>query len=238
MPDLSIGSETIPYEIRVSPRRRTIAVKVEPSGAVTVLAPRFSFTGTVQRFVERQSDWIVNTRRRVMEHARQHPRPEYKQGETFLFLGREVALHIHVTGVRRYRPGNFLRGKLAIRVPQSSHESIKRVVRLTYESATLRLVTRLVWRHAKTLGVRPASIKISRANGRWGSCSPDGRLRFNWRLAMAPLGVIEYLAVHELCHIKVHGHSKRFWNVVEGLMPGYRVERKWLKANGNRLMAY
>jgi len=238
MLELSVGNEAIPYEIRVSPRRRTIAVKVASSGEVTVLAPRYTFSGTIRRFVEKQAPWIVETRKRVMEIARRHPRPEYRQGDTFLFLGKEVILDINVTGVRRYRPGSFLAGRLTIRPPQSARTSIERVVRLTYEEATLRLVTRLVQKHAKTLGVRPASIKISRARGRWGSCSRGSRLRFNWRLAMAPLGLIEYLAVHELGHIKVQGHSKRFWKVVEGQMPGYRTWRKWLRDNGRRLMAY
>ena len=238
MPELSLGTETIPYEIRMSPRRRTMAVKVEPSGEVIVFAPRFSLPFAIRRFVERQAGWISATRRKILEYARRHPRPEYRQGESFLFLGREVSLDVQVTGVRRYRPGKFLGGKLSIGIPNAGLESVKRVVRLTYEAATLRLVTRFVKRHAKSLGVRPASIKISRARGRWGSCSRGCRLRFNWRLAMAPLGVIEYLAVHEICHIKVPGHSRRFWGAVEGLLPGYRPWRRWLRDNGPRLMGY
>jgi len=238
MPEVCAGNEIIPYEIRVSPRRRTIALKVDPTGEVTVMAPRFTFSGTIRRFVEKQAGWIATTRHRIMQHALRHPRAGYQQGETFLFLGRDFTLDIHITGIRRYRPGKFLNAKLSIRVPRPGLAQVKRVVRLTYETATLRLVTRFVNRHAKILGVRPALVKTSRAVGRWGSCSPGGRLRFNWRLAMAPLGVIEYLAVHELCHIKFNGHKKRFWNAVEGLMPGYRIQRKWLRDNGDRLMGY
>lgn len=237
MPEIAFDNESIPYSIRVSPRRRTVAIKVEPTGDVVVFAPRFTFKGTIQRFVDKQAKWISETRQRVLEHARRHPRPEYKPGDKFLFLGREVSLNIQATGIRRYRPGSFLRGKLSIKVPHATLDSIKRVIRLTYEEATLRLVSRFVKRQAVRLGVRPASIKISGARGRWGSCS-RGSLRFNWRLAMAPRGVIEYLAVHELCHLKVHGHSRHFWVAVEGLMPGYREWRKWLRDNGPRLMAY
>lgn len=204
---------------------------------MVVFAPRFTFPGTIRRFVEKQAKWISETRQRILEHARRHPRPEYRQGDKFLFLGREVTLQVHATGIRRYRPGTFLRDGLSVKVPHSTPEAVKRVVRLTYETATLRLVSRFVHRQAKRLGVRPASIKTSGARGRWGSCS-RGSLRFNWRLAMAPRGVIEYLAVHELCHIKVHGHSRHFWVAVEGLMPGYRDARKWLRDNGPRLMAY
>jgi len=237
MPEFSIGRETIPYEIKVSPRRRTIAIKVGHNGEVVVFAPRFTFKGAIQRFVEKQAKWISETRQRILEHVRQHPRHEYAAGETFLFVGREVLLHVQATGIRRYRPGSFAEGKLTIKVPHPTHDAIKRVVRLTYEEATLRLVSRFVKKQAKRLGVRPSSIKISGARGRWGSCL-RGRLRFNWRLAMAPRGVIEYLAVHELCHIKVHGHSRHFWVAVGGLMPGYREWRKWLRDNGSRLMAY
>ncbi len=75
-------------------------------------------------------------------------------------------------------------------------------------------------------------IKISNARRRWGSCSPNGNLNFNWRLILSPLFVIDYLIVHELAHLVVKNHSHRFWAKVEQMDPAYLKAEHWLKHNG------
>jgi predicted metal-dependent hydrolase len=65
-----------------------------------------------------------------------------------------------------------------------------------------------------------------------------GTLSFNWRLVLAPLEVADYVVVHELCHLRVHGHSRRFWSLVERHRPGYRDQRSWLREHGPELLAF
>ncbi len=72
----------------------------------------------------------------------------------------------------------------------------------------------------------------------WGSCSTTGTLSFNWRLVLAPLAVADYVVVHELCHLRVHGHSQRFWSLVERRRPDYREQRAWLREHGPELLAF
>ena len=91
---------------------------------------------------------------------------------------------------------------------------------------------------AARLGVRYARIRIADQRTRWGSCSRTGTLSFNWRLVLAPHPVLEYAAVHELCHLVVSDHSPGFWQVVERARPGYREERRWLRDHGHELLAY
>ncbi|WP_133627269.1 M48 family metallopeptidase [Fonticella tunisiensis] len=69
----------------------------------------------------------------------------------------------------------------------------------------------------------------------WGSCSSRGNINFNWRLIMAPLSVIDYVVIHELCHLKHQDHSSKFWSLVEYVMPDYKEKKKWLRENGGRL---
>jgi len=76
---------------------------------------------------------------------------------------------------------------------------------------------------------------ITSARTRWGSCSQEGALSFAWRLIMAPLPIIDYVVVHELAHIQVKNHSKRFWNKLNVLMPDYRQRIEWLERNGHLL---
>ena len=81
-------------------------------------------------------------------------------------------------------------------------------------------------------------IRIGDQRTLWGSCSTTGTLSFNWRLVLAPLTVADYVVVHELCHLRVHGHPQRFWSLVERCRPGYREQRAWLRENGPELLAF
>ena len=79
------------------------------------------------------------------------------------------------------------------------------------------------------------SITIRDQKTRWGSCSGRGTLSFNWRLILAPPEILDYVVVHELCHLTHMNHSKEFWNLVESVIPDYKIRRKWLKENGHTL---
>lgn len=89
--------------------------------------------------------------------------------------------------------------------------------------------------YAQQLGVSYERIRIAGQKTRWGSCSSKGTLSFNWKLMLAPPKVLDYVVVHEICHLKEMNHSPRFWRLVEELMPDYKEYRKWLKENGNTL---
>ena len=88
---------------------------------------------------------------------------------------------------------------------------------------------------ARSQDVKPGKLCISSARTRWGSCSAKGTLSFTWRLVMAPLDIIDYVVVHELCHLKEMNHSRAFWERVETILPDYKRRRKWLKENGGAL---
>jgi predicted metal-dependent hydrolase len=101
-----------------------------------------------------------------------------------------------------------------------------------------RRVTEVVGREAPRLGVAVPRIAIRDQRTRWGSCSAGGTLSFNWRLVLAPGGVLEYVVVHELCHLREPNHSPRFWRLVEHARPTYAREREWLRRHGWELHAY
>lgn len=93
-------------------------------------------------------------------------------------------------------------------------------------------------RHAENLGRRVSRVALRDMRSRWGSCASDGALSFSWRLAMAPPGVQEYLAVHEAAHLVEMNHSPRYWAVVADLMPDWEDHRHWLRREGRNLHAY
>jgi len=100
------------------------------------------------------------------------------------------------------------------------------------------LVSALAEEEAERLAVTYERIRIGDQRTLWGSCSARGTLSFNWRLVLAPLEVLDYVVVHELCHLCVLNHSKRFWKLVEGRRPNWRGQRDWLREHGPELLAF
>jgi hypothetical protein len=91
---------------------------------------------------------------------------------------------------------------------------------------------------AAELGVAVNRIQIRDQRTRWGSCSPAGNLSFNWRLVLAPFEVLDYVVVHEVCHLREANHSRRFWRLVETRRPQWREQKAWLNEHGPELLAF
>jgi predicted metal-dependent hydrolase len=100
------------------------------------------------------------------------------------------------------------------------------------------LVSALAEEEAARLGVSYRRIRIGGQRTLWGSCSSRGTLSFNWRLVLAPLEVLDYVVVHELCHLRVLNHSEHFWRLVEQRRPEWREQRDWLREHGPELLAF
>jgi len=100
------------------------------------------------------------------------------------------------------------------------------------------VITALAEREAEQLGVAYRRIRIGGQRTLWGSCSTRGTLSFNWRLVLAPPQVVDYVVVHELCHLLVPNHSQSFWSLVERHRPGWREQRAWLREYGPELLAF
>jgi predicted metal-dependent hydrolase len=88
---------------------------------------------------------------------------------------------------------------------------------------------------AKQLGLSPGKITIKDMAYRWASCGKNNSLQFNWRIMMAPITIIDYVIVHELCHFKYKNHNDAFWNEIDKVMPDYPERKEWLKNNGASL---
>jgi predicted metal-dependent hydrolase len=104
--------------------------------------------------------------------------------------------------------------------------------------AVRELIAMLIDEEAPELGVEPTRIQIRDQRSRWGSCSTTGTLSFNWRLVLAPFDVLDYVVVHELCHMREANHSGRFWKLVEARRPDWRAHKDWLDEHGPELLAF
>ncbi len=209
-------------------RRRTIALIVERDGSLTVRAPKRAALKDIQFFIQQKADWIIRTREKLKSTV-EPAKKQYVEGEKFPFLGNEYELKL----VRPQRPAlKFDQGFYLGRTAQKRGEAL---FMRWYKGRAFLVISERVNLFAARYGFLPKQVRITSAKTRWGSCSPDGTLNFTWRLVMAPLDVIDYVVAHELAHLRVKSHSRRFWKAVEGIFPDHKAQRKWLREHGERL---
>ncbi len=122
----------------------------------------------------------------------------------------------------------------------SSSHLVKTRVKKWFLNEIIRYLDDKVLSYAKIVGVVNSlvSIEVKDYKTRWGSCCPDGRLQFNWRLVMMPMPVVDYVIIHELCHLIHPNHSKHFWAEVSLYCPNFKQHKQWLKQNGHEIMRF
>lgn len=100
-----------------------------------------------------------------------------------------------------------------------------------YFALAIKIINRRVNRYSRLLDLFPKEVIIKDQKKRWGSCSSSGILRFNWRIVMAPISIVDYVIVHEMCHLRIKNHSSDFWKLVSVALPDYQRRKDWLKNN-------
>ena len=231
------GGTTIEYHVRRSARRRkTVDITVDGSG-VQVAAPQDTPDEDVRAIVRRRAPWILA---HAPESLLDASPKRFVSRETLPYLGRNVRMVVVVGDVSSPEV-RFDHWRLRITVPrdlsgESRPERIRRAVVAWYRRrAEARLAT-IVERWWPRFGGRePYRLLIRDQRQRWGSCAPDGTLRFNWRLAMLRPDLAEYVVVHELAHLRVRNHSTEFWNLLSRAMPDAQERRRRLREVGKAL---
>lgn len=215
-------------------KRKTLALIVENDGTLTVRAPLRMKEADIWHFIEAKTGWIKRKQAGVQKEA--ELLHQYVDGETFLYLGKDIPLRIvSAEGSRMGSRKPALVMDDFFKLTKSAQPRAASVFETWYKKQARSVLTERVEFFARRHRFKVGKIRISSARTRWGSCSTKGTLSFTWRLVMAPLEVIDYVVVHELCHLKELNHSKAFWSQVEAILPDYKRRRAWLKKNGNSL---
>lgn len=200
--------------------RKTISVQVDCFGAVTVRAPMRCGDERIFAFLQDKERWIVRQKQKTAGTGMRLP-PENLDGYSFLLLGKTCTVCITDDKFIRFDGENN-----RIFLPNKNAE--RKLVKWLKENA-LRIFTQVVNERAKQMQTAFQSVDISSARTRWGVCTGDNKLRFSFRLLYAEKSVIDYVAVHEIAHVKHKNHGKAFWAEVGKYVPDYKQKRKWLK---------
>ena len=231
------GDATIEYEVHRSQRRRKTVQITMDGGRVLVAAPTDTPGSKLETIVHKRAPWIL---RQVPDPLVAPSKKRFISGETLPYLGRNVRLIVQPADVPSPRV-RFDHWSFRIDVPArlddaDRYDGIRKVVAHWYRRrAELRLPEAVeIWRKRVGLPETPEAL-IRDQRQRWGSCAPDGTLRFNWRVVMLPPALIEYVVVHELAHLRVSSHSTQYWDLVSSLVPDAQQRRQRLRETGRLL---
>ena len=220
-------------------KRKTIGIIVDKNGEVKVHAPFCVSEKQVCEAVKKKADWIIKKVNEVTERNLNVECRQFVSGEKFLYLGKEYTLEIVEKDLSKSEV-LILEDTMAVYISkglyaESRKQAIKEALIKWYRQRFAEIVKERIEKYSLQLKVAPCKVVIKDQKTRWGSCSKKGNINLNWRLVMAPIDIIDYVVVHELCHLKFMNHSKDFWNLVKSILPNYTEGREWLKVNGNRL---
>ena len=223
------------YQVRKSARRKTVSITVHPDNRVVVAAPAAYPEKKILQFVRKKSDWIKKAIQGNLERVRQSRQRRFESGEKLPFLGREYTLLVE----QGTPSGISLRdGHICVRLPGDGARDpaeVKNRLLDWYVVQALDKVKEKVPYYADLIGAAPCLVTIKSLRSRWGSCSVHGRISIAWNVIMAPEHVLDYLIVHELCHLVHHNHSAQYWELVASIAPDHLKSRKWLRENENAL---
>ncbi|MCM2294415.1 M48 family metallopeptidase [Allorhizobium sp. BGMRC 0089] len=227
---LQIAGRAIPLTIRENSRASRITLRIEPGGrALKMTVPKGLRKSEIEQFLVRHQGWMETRLAKFSGDNR------VKAGGTLLFRG--VPHRIHHTGqLRGLTEAVLIDDEPVIRVSGLEEHVGRRLSAFLKKEARSDL-ERLVSHHTERLGKKPGSITMKDTRSRWGSCSWNGNLSFSWRIVMAPPAVIDYLAAHEVAHLKEMNHGPQFWALCENLCPGMETAKAWLKRHGSELHA-
>ena len=230
---INTGSRRIEYTL-IQTVRASVLFQALPEGAIRVYAPRAMRLRDIDRMVRERADELTAMGKavdaRIEQDRRRHP---VTDGSTIMVEGVPCAIRLTRGKARR---GAVAEGELRLTLPDPDDDAaVRGAIRATLSARALERIRARVEYYIPRIGRRPGRITIREQKTRWGSCSSKGNLNFNWKLIMAPPQVLDYVVIHELCHLYEFNHSPRFWALVETQMPDYGVWKKWLKTHRDDL---
>ena len=219
--------QTMSFEI-VYKKRESLGITIDVYGNIQVQVPRETTDERVLQLIEEKWDWIQQKSKEMKDRLLGQKVKIYDHGEIFLYLGKEFPIKVtqDINTMQDYVV--FEEDMLKIYVKQLEDAKIKQALKRFYYQECKKLVERSIRSYQKHFKTKPRSIRISDNNSNWGTCDSRQQLTFNWKLAMAPQQVIDYVVVHEMCHMVHLNHDRSFWRLVGKILPDYEERENWL----------
>ena len=220
-----------PDKIIKSPRK-TMSLSIQSDGSVVVRAPSKMKEEQITKFVTQKQDWILSKLAKIKSNQSKYN--DIMTYQKYLLYGNKYQLAM--ADVKKVEADNQTQ---TILLPNRiEKDKVFSALYQFYKKKAKEVLTKRLLYIKSLMRIEPKSISLSNSKGRWGACNSHGKITLNWRVIMLPPNCIDYVIVHELCHLIEMNHSSRFWSLVETFMPNYSESRTQLKEFGFLLELY
>lgn len=213
------------FEVRRSPRRKTLGLTVDRAGELVIHAPHAATEEELRRWVGGKLVWVHQKLALKQQLTGAIRQPEFVSGESFFYLGRSYRLKVvSVQEVPLRFDGQWFRLRQADR-----SEAVRHFRRWYVETGGLWVRRRVAFWQPK-VDMAPTRVSVGDLGFRWGSCGKGGVLRFNWRLLQLPVRLVDCVLVHELVHLHERNHTPQFRRIMDRVLPDWRereAELEW-----------
>lgn len=247
---IQLNGISTPFKLIRVARRRHVHVIVDDEGDLLVRAPWRYSLGKAMEVIREHDRWVEDTLR--SSRATRRKRPHLVPGSRLPLLDEQLVLVVRERAqlpllprvqvqsppsdkgddILRSSTGTVYRSRQRLHVEPNrlGREVLRELLEAWFRQQAVRRLPRRLERFVGDLGVRPARVSIRGQKTRWGSCSSNGEISLNWRLVLLPSELVDYILVHELCHLRHMDHSPGFWRLVATLVPDYRLKRERIAA--------
>jgi predicted metal-dependent hydrolase len=231
--------ENKPVQIQRKWRRKTVSILLSPQKPIVVRTGLMTPKKVIYEFLLSKKDWILKNLEKFKELDEKFPQRRLLEKEIFPFLGQDLHLKVSITPNKKLFMSRTEQNIL-LHVPMNQWSAISRaqdysehheVLRQFYKRESIAHLTERLNFWSKEMGVAPTKLSFREPKGRWGSCSSKGSINLNWRLILFKPEVVDYVIIHELCHLRHLNHSKEFWALVEKFCPQVQFCENELKQN-------
>lgn len=213
---VSFARRNIDFFVKRSKQRKTVSIFVDPIEGVFLRAPLMPSLETLSKLVHSKAIWILDKQRRIKESLGQLPRREFVTGESFLYLGRHLRLKVLKSKTKSkitVKGGRFLVNLNSFENDLDRTRTVRDMLSSWYKKHASAVLSKRIKIYSKKLKMPVPEILLANQTKRWGSCNRKGQIRLNWHIIMSPISLVDYVVVHELCHLKYINHSENFWKL-------------------------
>ncbi len=223
----------------VKEKRKTVTLKILSDKELLLKAPS-SFRDTyLKELIKKKEKWILEHTAMLAGEEGNFMSVRYIDGSNVYYMGKEYNICVRYEereGKKAVKTQILIKDEnIMVETSDTSEENVKNQMVVWYKNQARDKITDMVWKYQPFVKKSIGTIRIKSQKSRWGSCSELGNLNFNWHLILLPESLIEYVVVHELCHLKYLNHSSDFWNCVKNILPDYEEREKELKKYGRLL---
>ena len=228
---------SIEYTIIRREGRKTASIAVAPDNSVSITVPSELDDESVARIIQRKRGWIHRKIAFNSEVRFPHKPKEYVSGEAFTYIGRNYRLKVLAGSSQgvELRDGRFIARMPSELQGEARSQRIAEELREWYREHARQKLSQRARMHAKRMRLKLGKANVGDYRRQWGSCHQSGDILFNWKIIIAPMRIIDYVVVHELCHLVHRNHSPEYWKLLFRYLPDYTESKEWLRVNGGLL---